>query len=173
MKKFTFAAVILFATACLFSCTKSSPAKPSYTKCDVVSIEITSIPFTNQYGQQWDPLEPTDNPLPDVYLTINDEANVALIKAGTAWNVASANFPLTWTPSPAFTFPDYNGVYTINLWNDNSNVSARQDNLMSTITDISPVVMATKGSGYPTTVTNNSISTTSNFNIVMTLYWHN
>jgi hypothetical protein len=176
MKKFTIASVILFAITCLFSCSKSSPgtpSKPTYTKCDVVSISCTSIPFTNQYGQQWDALEPYDNPLPDPYFTINDELNNALIKSPTVWNVSPANLPILWTLSPSFTFPDYNGVYTLQVWNDNTNVGGRPNDLMSTITDLSPIIMATKGNGYPTTVTNNSISSTSNFNVIMTLYWHN
>lgn len=175
MNKITLAGFLLLSSI-LFSCSKSSPdspSKPSYTKCDVVSVSITSIPFTNPYGNQWDALEPTDNPAPDTYFTIDNEQNAVLIKSTTLWNVTNASLPISLTYTPTFTFPDYNGVYSFQVWNDNSNGTGRQDNLMSTISNLSPVIMATKGNGYPTTVTNNSQSSTNNFNIIITLYWHN
>ena len=118
-------------------------------------------------------MEPTDNPAPDTYFTINNEQNVVLIKSTTLWNVTNSSLPISLTYTPSFTFPDYNGIYSFQVWNDNSNGTGRPDNLMSAISSLSPVIMATKGNGYPTTVTNNSQSNTGNFNVIITLYWHN
>lgn len=142
------------------SCKKDSDVV-TYSKAFITKIKVTSIPFKNSTGANWDLIGG-----PDVYYTINNEADTVLLngREKRITDVTGSSLPIIWELTSSFQVPSIQTAFFIKIWDyDNIPIVDPDDDLMGIC---GPFVMKNLTT-YPSTIS----FTDKDLSIIIDIRW--